>query len=269
MNLPCVNRLVFGASLVASAVLGGCASEHKLGVAPGAASSAASVVERLEVLERKPAFGATRFGDVGEYELISAVAHMKLDPKHPANRAIVDVAAAADADGAVRYRTNVVMLRPRDAAKASRAMLFEAANRGRKLLLEFVHEGPIQAETAEQVGTGWAMRQGHTLVWVGWQGDIALGTNSQIVGMALPVATHAGQPISGTSVEEIVFDAPGAVGKLPLSYPAVTLDQAGAELTVQSRPGSTVSVLPATAWRFTSAREVEINRPAEFDAGAI
>ncbi len=254
-----------GTCLVAAVLLGGCASPQDMRAAPGAAS----VVERLDVLERKAAFGATRFGDVGEYELISAVAHMKVDPKHPANRAIVDLAAAADADGAVRYRTNVVMLRPKDAAKASRAMVFEVANRGRKLLLEFVHEGAIQAETAEQAGTGWAMRQGHTLVWVGWQGDVALGANSQSVGMALPVATAGGKPITGTSVEEIVFDAAAPVGKLALSYPAANVSAAGAELTVQAKPGSARSVLPATAWRFTSASDVEITRPAGFDAGAI
>ncbi len=263
------NGLILGSTLLAAALLTGCASQSEMSVARSSASSAASVVERLEVLERKPAFGGARFGDVGEYELISAVAHMKVDPRHSANRAIVDLVAAADADGAVRYRTNVVMLRPRDASKASRAMVFEVANRGRKLLLEFVHEGPIQAETAEQVGTGWAMRQGHTVVWVGWQGDIALGTNSQSVGMALPTATTAGKPITGTSVEEIVFDAAAPVGKLPLSYPAATLAQAGAELTVQARPGSPLTVLPATAWRFMNASEVQIDRPANFDAGAI
>lgn len=255
----------FGTWFIAAVLLGGCASQQDRRTATGAAS----VVERLEILERKAAFGATRFGDVGDYELISAIAHMRVDPKHPANRSIIDLAGAADADGAVRYRTNVVMLRPRDATKASRAMVFEAANRGRKLLLEFVHEGPIQAETADQVGTGWAMRQGHTLVWVGWQGDIPLGANSQSVGMALPVATVGGKPITGTSVEEIVFDDAAAVGKLALSYPAANLSPASAELTVQAKPGSSQGVVPATAWRFTSASEVEITRPAGFDAGAI
>jgi uncharacterized lipoprotein YbaY len=122
-----LNRRSLGTGLIAAVLLGGCASKQDLRAAPGAAS----VVERLEVLERKAAFGAMRFGDVGDYELISAVAHMKVDPNHPANRAIVDVAAAADADGAVRYRTNVVMLRPRDAVKASRAMVFEVADPGR------------------------------------------------------------------------------------------------------------------------------------------
>ena len=251
--------------LLGAVLMAGCANQQ----AARTAASPPSVVERLEVLERKPAFDGVRFGDAGDYELISAVAHMKVAPAHPANRAIVDLAAAADADGSVRYRTNVVMLRPRDAAKSSRTLLFEVVNRGRKLALDFMNEGQLQAETAAQAGTGWAMRQGHTLLWVGWQGDVPLGTNSQIVGMALPVATDRGQPITGTSVEEVVFDAPGAVGKLPLSYPAASVSASGDELTVRARPGSPVTVLPAAAWRFTNASEIEITRPAGFDAGAI
>jgi hypothetical protein len=239
-----------------------------IGVA-GMSGSPASVVERLEVLERKPAYGGTTFGDVGAYELITAVAHMKVNPAHAANRGVADLAAAADPDGAVRFKTNVVMLRPRDAAKSSGAMIFEVVNRGGKLMLIFVEEGSIQAEAATDVGTGWAMRQGHTLVWVGWQGNIALSANSKSVGMALPVATAGGAPIVGTSLEEIIFDAPGAEGKLALTYPAASQQASDAELTVQAKPGAPVTVLPASAWKFTSANEVSINRPAAFDAGAI
>ena len=84
------------------------------------ASGPAATVERIEIVNRKPAFGGTRFGDVGEYELVVAVAHVKVDPRHSANQRIIDLAAAADPDGMVRYRTDVVILRPREADKASR-----------------------------------------------------------------------------------------------------------------------------------------------------
>ncbi len=201
--------------------------------------------------------------------MVVAVAHMKVDPKHPANRQIVDLAAAAEPDGAVRYRTDVVILRPRDASKASRALVFDVANRGRKLMLPLVNDGDLQADTAAQAGNAWLMRQGHTLLWVGWQGDLPLAKSGQSVGMALPVATDRGAPITGVSLEEVVFDAPGALGKLPLSYPAATLDPTRAELTVRAKPGAPATTLPPTVWRYESATEIEINRPAGFDAGAI
>jgi len=67
------------------ALLVGCALPDK-----GPVSSPPSTVERIEVVSRKPAFGGTRFGDVGEYEMVVAVAHVKVDPKHPANQRIID-----------------------------------------------------------------------------------------------------------------------------------------------------------------------------------
>jgi hypothetical protein len=245
------------------ALLVGCALPEK------PSNSSAATVGRIEVVNRKPAFGGTRFGDVGEYEMVVAAAHVKMDPKHPANQRIVDLAAAADPDGMVRYRTDVVILRPREADKASRVLVVDVANRGRKLMLPLVDDGDLQADTAKQAGNGWLMRQGHTMLWIGWQGDLPLDRSGQNVGMALPMATDRGVPITGTSLEELVFDAPGALGTMPLSYPTATPDTARAELTVRARPDTPATVLSADSWRYKSANEIEFKRPSGFDAGAI
>lgn len=252
------------AALLIPALLVGCALYEKV---PSGGPPA--FVERIEVVNRKPAFGGTRFGDVGDYEMVVAVAHVKVDPGHPANQRIVDLAAAADSDGMVRYRTDVVILRPRDADKASRVLVFDIANRGRKLMLPLVDDGDLQADTAAQAGNGWLMRQGHTMLWVGWQGDLPLDRSGQNVGMSLPVATQRGAPITGTSLEEMVFDAPGDLGTMPLSYPAATSDPARAELTVRTRPDAHATVLSPDSWRYKSTSEIEIKRPSTFDAGAI
>ncbi len=264
MKADNILRCAQGLFLMPALLLAACAMRG-----PAADAGPAATVERLEIVSRKPAFGATRFGDAGEYEIVVAIAHVKTNPAHPGNRSIVDLAAAADADGMVRYRTDVVILRPRASDKASRVLVFDVANRGRKLMLPLVDDGDLQADTAAQAGNGWLMRQGHTMLWVGWQGDITLDKSGQNLGMALPVATDRGAPITGTSLEEMVFDAPGSVGAMPLSYPSATPDPARAELTVRARPGAPATVLPADAWRFKSASEIEIKRPAGFDAGAI
>ena len=263
MNTNDILRWAHAAFLV-PALLVGCALPEK-----GPSSGPPATVERIEVVNRKPAFGGTRFGDVGEYEMVVAVAHVKVDPRHPANQRIIDLAAAADPDGMVRYRTDVVILRPREADKASRVLVFDVANRGRKLMLPLIDDGELQADTAKQAGNGWLMRQGHTMLWIGWQGDLPLDRSGQNVGMALPLATDRGAPITGTSLEELVFDAPGALGTMPLSYPTATTDTARAELTVRARPDSPATVLSADSWRYKSASEIEFKRPAGFDAGAI
>jgi hypothetical protein len=258
------------AALVAAAVattavvlVAGCAQQP---LAPAASTS----VERLRVMTRSPAFEGASFGAAGAYERVIAEADMVLDPSHAANRGIVDAALAAAADGKVRYRTSVMILRPADATKDSGVMVFEVANRGRKLALQFVNGGTIEADKASDAGTGWLVRQGHTLVWVGWQGDVPMDAAGKSIGMALPTATQGGQPITGRSVEEMVFDAPGAKGKVPLSYPPASTDPAQATLTVKATPFAAARTLPASAWRFVDDNKaIEIDRPADADAGAI
>jgi len=260
-----VRALRWRIAVMAAALLAGLAGCAQM-PAPGAAPA---VVEQLLVRERGPAFGGGAFGEAGPYERVVAQAQVALDPAHPANRAIVDAAAAASPDGKVRYKADVVILRPRDSTKASGTWVIEVANRGRKLMLEIVNGGSLQADRAEEAGTGWLMRQGHTLLWVGWQGDIPADPTGKTVGMVLPVATQGGQPITGTAFEEIVFDAPGTRGTLPLSYPAVSLDPSMAELTVRARPEAPPTAIAAAQWRYKDASAIEFDRPAGFDAGAI
>lgn len=254
----------WGALVVFAAFAAGCAAPPVERVVGPAA-----IVEKLDVGARRPAFGGASFGAVGTYEYVAAVATVRLDPRHPANRAIVDVDKAADADGFVRYQTDVVLLRPANPAAASKALVFDIANRGNKLALVRLNDGASQFDTAAQAGHGWAMRQGHTLLWVGWQGDVPLGKAGQLVGTRFPVATDGGRPITGPSLEEFIFDNTAAESRATLTYPAASLDPARATLTVRERPGAPATTLPASAWRYASATEIVIARPAGFDGGAI
>lgn len=238
--------------------------------APAAApATPSSVVERLAVHIRQPAFGGQAFDGVGAYELIAGVATVRVDPRHPANREVVDLAAAAGADGAVRFQTDVVLLRPQDPARASKALIVELANRGNKLALGRLADGGNQMETAAQAGNGWPMRQGHTLAWVGWQGDVPLGQAGRSVGMQLPLATAGGHAITGRSVEEFVFDDAQPRNSVSLTYPAATLEAADAQLTVQAKPGAPATPMAASQWRYLDAQRIEITRAAGFDAGAV
>lgn len=253
-------RIAIAATLAAALL--GCAQAPVSGGPP-------AVVERLVVRERQPAFAGSAFGAAGPYERVVAEALVALDPTHPANRGIADAAAAASPDGKVRYRTDVVILRPRDPAAASGAWVLDVANRGRKLMLEIVNGGGLQADRADEAGTGWLMRQGHTLLWVGWQGSIPLDPTGKTLGMALPTATQGGQTITGAAFEETVFDEPGSRGTLALSYPAATLDPSAAQLTVRAQPQAAPVVIGPQRWRYKDENTIEFERPAAFDAGAI
>ena len=253
-------RALLGA--VSVALLASCA-------APGGAHQAAAQVERLEIVSRTPAFGGKAFEDAGAYETIVAVAHMRIDPRHPANRIIADLDKAPTDGGWVKYKTDVVILRPRDPATASKVLLLDVPNRGGKMLTVMANEsdGTLTGYAGE--GNAFLMRRGHTLLWIGWQGDIALARDGVTVGAELPVAIERGEAITGASAEEAVFGDSKALGAMALAYPTASLEQASARLTVRAHTDAPVTVLPASAWRYLDASRIEVTRPKGFDAGAI
>jgi len=220
-------------------------------------------VGRFEILERTPAFGGRSFGDHGSYEEIKAVAHLRIDPAAPGNRGIVDLdKAPRGSDGLVAYDVDVAILRPKDPRKARRVLVSDILNRGGKIITGL---NGTANPTGADPGDGFLMRQGYTLVWVGWQAELGPGRMQA----RLPVATENGAPIVGFADQEAIFDVPGAVGKMTLPYPAAMLDPARATLTVQARAADAARSLPSTDWRYLDDRHVEFARPADMDAGAI
>ncbi|WP_157217432.1 alpha/beta hydrolase domain-containing protein [Flavisphingomonas formosensis] len=221
----------------------------------------------LEITSRTAAFGGRSFGERGIYETLTGVAHMRIDPAAPANRAIVDLdRAPRDAEGLVRYDVDVTILRPRDPAKARRVMLFDVANRGMKTASVAMNDGSFASlESAGDAGNGFLMRQGYTIVWAGWQGDVG---GPQMIGARFPIATGRDGPITGRIATETIFD--DAVGDhIPLPYPAASLDPAKATLTARQHADDAERPLPSDSWHFEDDRHVVLIRPADMDAGAI
>ena len=125
-------------------------------------------------------------------------------------------------------------------------------------------------------GDGFLMRQGFTMVWSGWQSDVALPAmlppgmpRPRLIAARFPTARQPdGVPVTGTVATETIFDAPTG-DTMVLPYPAAGLDQPTAKLTVQQRTGEPRRLLAAADWTFVDARHVRIRRPADMDAGAI
>jgi hypothetical protein len=257
-----LNRLRYLLCLFPLLALGSCTT-------PGGTAAPGAQIERFEIISRTPAFGGKTFGDAGSYETIVGVAHLRIDPRHRLNLPIVDLDKVPAPDGWVRYKSDVVIVRPTDAAKASRVLVVDLPNRGRKLFLRMVNEGTQAVDASADAGTGFTMRRGHTLAWIGWQGDIALAADGKLTGAQFPVATSNGAPITGQSMEEAVFDDGKPVGAMTLAYPAASLDQSQASLTVRAHATAAATVMPASAWRYTSTTAIELTRAGGFDAGAI
>ena len=230
----------------------------------------------LEITARDPAYEGRSFGDHGSYERIRGIAHMRIDPKNPLNTAIVDIdLAPRAADGMVEYDMGVVILRPADAARARRIMVYDVVNRG-IMLLGMLNQGGFAMGDPIAEGDGFLMRQGYTVVWSGWQSDVALPAmlppgmpKPELVSARFPVARQGdGSPVTGVVATETIFDAPSG-DTMVLPYPAAGLDQPQAILTVEQRTSDPRKTLLASEWNFVDAKHVRIRRPAEMDAGAI
>jgi hypothetical protein len=241
----------------------GDSSEHSV-------DSPASRVERFEIRARGDAFGGASFGEVGGYERIDAVAYVTLDPAHAANRGIVDLALAPRDDaGRVAYDVDVTILRPKDPAHASGTLLADVPNRGNRLGLFALNDAPRGAapDDPASAGNGFALKRGYTLVWVGWQADVA---GQALMSARFPVAREpSGEPITGPVQLEVVFDHSEQPGRIALPYPAASLDVGRVSLTVRQRQSDAPRELPGEALRFESERALLATRPADMDAGAI
>src|SRR5579864_4208724 len=88
----------------------------------GFAALVQAAVTRVEVTEK---------AGLGAYERIAGKVYFAVDPKLPANRAIVDIdLAPKNAAGLVEFSADLLVLRPRDPAQSNGTAFLEIANRG-------------------------------------------------------------------------------------------------------------------------------------------
>ena len=192
-------------------------------------------VERVEPLADGAAFGA-----VGAYERVIGRARGEVDPAAPGNKGIALIdKAPRNAAGRVEYATDIFILRPKDPAKGNGRILYEVNNRGRKMLFGNIADGPQgvnDPKTMADVGNGFPLRQGYTIVWSGWDPDAPRANMG--LGLTAPVATDGGRPIVQKVRDEFVSGTRGGtLEAFKLSYEAASLDQTRARLTQRERAG--------------------------------
>jgi hypothetical protein len=225
---------------------------------------------KLEIAKVAEAFGGVSFGAVGPYEKVVGRAFADVDPAHPLNAGIVNLGnTSRNAAGRVEYWYDFYLLKPVDLHRGSRRIFYDVLNRGNKLALNNLNDAPRVNDPIEagDAGNGFLMRQGYSLLWSGWQGDVAQGDNR--LRARLPVATSNAAPIVAISRDEFIFEHSHNPVFAPLSYPAHRLDQREATLTVRQREQDPRAPIAPDHWRYVSATQIEITRPSGFDAGAI
>lgn len=216
-----------------------------------AAAPSYAEVTRVSIASRTTVAGGQPFGSTGPYEKLTGTIEFALDVNDPHNRAIVDLALAArGADGRVHFSADLFVLQPVDSSKGNGVLLFEVSNRGGKGLLGRFNKarGSADPVASEDFGDGLLMRDGYTLVWVGWEFDIAQGIKVNAPAVTLPT----GQPVAPMSVS-FVLDTRAAEATLSREaprYPPADPHERSATLTVRDRFWDRPLAIARDRWRF-------------------
>src|SRR6266851_4876344 len=153
------------------------------------AGVARAEVTRVEIARR---------ADVGAsgYEKIVGTIYFAVDPKDPHNRIVVDLdKAPVNQSGRVEFSSDLYILRPK-APRGNGAALVDVLNRGNRVVLNgFNRGGSPDPVTEDDLGDHFLMRFGYTLVWVGWEFDVA--QSPMAMRIHVPIATDRGKPITG------------------------------------------------------------------------
>ncbi len=231
---------------------------------PGLARPLAAKVERVEVIERGPLADGLAFGEVGAYERLRGRLHYALDPENPANARIVDLGLAPrDGRGLVTFAGDFVLIRPKDLERGNHRLLYEVDNRGNLGMLAFFDEAPWSNDPrrAADLGNGFLLRQGYSLLWSAWNWDVLPGDGR--LQIELPVATAAGAPITGPVAAEFVLMRPAPSAAFmwgdSRGYPPVDLQAPGARLTLRDEPTGARTLIPRDQWRFDGPTRVFFN----------
>ena len=209
--------------------------------------SAFAEVTKVTITTRTAVADGQAFGTTGVYEKLVGTIEFALDPNDRHNKAVADLAHAAKGpDGKVHFTADLFVLQPVDSGKGNGVLLFEISNRGSKGMLGRFNRAPASADptTAAHMGDGYLMREGYTLVWVGWQFDVA----PPLLRIEAPSVNVPGRVTVTTIQNDARNDA--TLTDLPASYVPVDPNDPTATLTVRNLFHEKPTLLPRSSWRF-------------------
>jgi hypothetical protein len=219
---------------------------------------------RLDTELRGPFAGGGSFGNTGPDERLFGKAHFAIDPDEKGLPSIADLdLAPRNAQGLVEFAAILGIIKPVEPSRGTRRILYEFSNRGNRGLMGFNCGRGADMSRPEYAGDGFLMRQGYTLVWSGWQGDLVDRGNNVVA--YLPLALKDGKPLRGRVRQEF---NPMAEGILPMGVsagvergqdvqPYPVLDRSTATLTIREYESDPRVPLPASEWELAKVEVKE------------
>jgi hypothetical protein len=235
-------------------------------------SIAEARVVRLRIERREVILDGRAFGAAGPYEKLVGKVDFGLDPSLPRNADIVDLPLAPrNARGEAEASADFYMLKPVDPRRGNGRLFYEVGNRGGKAMLPTFQKGTgsLDPTSEAEFGDGALMRQGFTLLWMGWQWDVPDRPNG--MRMEMPVASENGRRITGLVRGNFILNerAPTAsvADRNHKAYPVVDPNSAEHVMTVRDDPAGKGQVVPRSQWRFVDGGTVAID--GGFEPGRI
>jgi hypothetical protein len=214
-------------------------------------------VTRVEITTRADVLDGKPFGESGPYERITGVVHFAVPVANIRNQPIVDLANAVNLkNGEVEFSADFVAVRPRDPSKGNGTLLLENPNRGHSRILSLVDGG--DEDLAHSAGDAWLLRNGFTVVALGWQWDAA---GPGALRLYVPVAKNHGETITGLLRGDIML--PAKADEIPLGhvmvgsiggseYPVAQPDDPRNTLTVRDSREGKRTLIPRSEWQFAA-----------------
>ena len=212
-------------------------------------------VTRVEITSRVDVLDGKLFGDVGAYERITGRVYFSLPAANPHNLRIVDLDKAVNLkDGEVEFSAEFMAARPKDPRRGNGSMLLEIPNRGRGRIIGLVDGGDWNV--AKDAGDAWLLRNGFTIVSLGWQWDAA---GEDALRFFAPVAKDHGNTITGLlrgdlMPSKVMEEIPlghlilGNIGGV--EYPVAAPNDPRNQLTVRESRDARRKLIPRADWQF-------------------
>jgi len=212
-------------------------------------------VVRVEIASRADVLAGKPFGDTGAYERIQGKVYFSVPVANPHNQRIVDLGNAVNLkNGEVEFSADFVAIHPKDPKKGNGSMIFEVPNRGHGGITRLVDGGDW--DVAKDAGDGWLLRNGFTIVTLGWQWDAA-GENA--LRLYAPIAKENGKTITGPLRGDLMPSA--VMPEIPLGhlimgniggteYPVASPNDPRNTLTVRDSREAPRTLIPRSEWQF-------------------
>ena len=213
-------------------------------------------IELIET-ERSIFADGQQFKNHGSYEIIKGYVVFNIDPNSRFFAGVTDIKKAPkNRKGLVEFKSDFLILRPSESGKGNRSIFFEWVNRGNIRCLQFFNDAigsnfPIKAD---HVGNGFLFRNGYTIVFCAWQGDLLAGDDRFL--MELPVAKNNGKSIKGVVRSQFILEQNG-IKTQPLSgwyntrsHPTVSMDSEKSILTRRPYANAKFQKISSKEWSF-------------------